>query len=89
MKTYDASLSTISILIYGISRSFYFVNEIRVEYVELVPLNNLWRWVVVIIVSLVVFVPLVSSVNTVEVLWLPWAVLVMPPVHLYPHQCNL
>ena len=35
-----------------------------------------------IIVSLIVFVPLISSMNTVEVLFLPRSVLVMPPVHL-------
>ena len=35
-----------------------------------------------IIVSLFVFVLLISSMNTVEVLWLPRSILVMPPIHL-------
>ncbi len=35
-----------------------------------------------IVVRLVVLVPLVARVHPVEVLWLAWPVLVMPPVHL-------
>ena len=39
--------------------------------------HKLWRWVVMIIVSAIVFVPHISSVNTVGIFWLFCAVLVM------------
>lgn len=39
-----------------------------------------------IIVCLVVLVPLVACVHSVEVLRLAWPVLVMPPVHLHNSQ---
>lgn len=39
-----------------------------------------------IIVSLVVFVPFISSVNAVEIFRLSRSVLVMPPVYLHPHS---
>jgi len=47
--------------------------------------NYLWRWVVMIIVSLIIFVPLISSVNKVEILRLLRPVFVMPPINLFQH----
>ena len=43
------------------------VDQIWVENVELVSLNYLWRRVVEVVVSLVVFVPFEASVNSVEI----------------------
>ena len=51
-------------------------------------LDDLGRGVVVIVVCLVVLVPLVASVHSVEVLGLPRPVLVVPPVHLQQKQDN-
>lgn len=63
-------------------RRLAFVDEIRVEDVELVALDDLGRRVVMVIVRLVVLVPLVACVDPVEVLGLARPVLVMPPIHL-------
>ena len=78
----------------GVRGSLGLVDEVGVEDVELVPLHRLRRWVVVVVVRLVVLVPLVPGVNAVEVLGLPGAVLVVPPVHLrlqrrLPRERNL
>ncbi len=62
------------------------VDEVWVEDVELVALHDLGWWVVVIIVSLVVLVPLVAGMHAVEVLGLARSVLVMPPIHLQTHM---
>ena len=43
-----------------------------------------------VVVCLVVLVPLVACMHTVEVAWLAWPVLVVPPVHLHAgshHDC--
>lgn len=82
MESYNASLPIAAILLNSVVWSFCLVYKIRIENIEFVPLHNLWRWVVMIIVSLVIFVPLISSVNTVEILRFPWSVFVMPPVNL-------
>mmetsp|Transcript_13382 Transcript_13382/g.20933 ORF Transcript_13382/g.20933 Transcript_13382/m.20933 type:complete len:376 (-) Transcript_13382:265-1392(-) len=59
------------------------VNEIRVEDVELVSLHDLGGWVIRIVVSLVVLVPLVASMHTVEVPRLAWLVFVFPGIVLF------
>lgn len=61
---------------------FRLVDEVRVEDVELVALHHLRGRVVVVVVRLVVLVPLVPGMHTVEVLRLARPVLVVPPVHL-------
>jgi len=82
MESYNASLPIAAILLNGVGWGFCLVYKIRIENIKFVSLHNLWRWVVMIIVSLIVFVPLVSSVNTVEILRLPRPVFVMPPINL-------
>ncbi|CAN0879895.1 hypothetical protein LINGRAHAP2_LOCUS13353 [Linum grandiflorum] len=77
----DARLVATSVSIDSVRRSLGLVDQIRVEDVELVTLNGLGRWVVVVVVGLVVLVPLVTGVDSVEVLRLPWSVLVVPPVN--------
>lgn len=62
----------------AVGRAFGFVNQIGVKDVELVTLYNLgWR-VVVVIVSLVVFVPFVPHLDSVEVPWFARSVLALP-----------
>lgn len=46
------------------------VDEVWVEYVELVSLHDLWRGVVHIVVRLVVLVPLEARVYPVQTNWL-------------------
>lgn len=82
MEPDDASLTIVPVLLDGKSWSLYLVNKVWVKDIEFVSLHNLGRRVVMIIVSLVVFVPLISGVNTIEILGLSWSVLVMPPVYL-------
>ncbi|CAN0879886.1 hypothetical protein LINGRAHAP2_LOCUS13349 [Linum grandiflorum] len=77
----DARLITTSISINRIRRSLGLVHQVGVEDVELVSLNDLRRRVVVVVVGLVVLVPLVTGVDSVEVLWFPRSVLVVPPVN--------
>ena len=54
------------------------VNKIRVKDVEPVPLNDLGRRVVMVVVCLVVLVPLVPHLHAVEVARLSWSILVGP-----------
>jgi hypothetical protein len=82
MESYDASLTIAAILLNSVSWSFYLVYEVRVENIKFIPLYDLWRWIVMIIVSLIIFVPLISCMNTVEILWFPGPVFVMPPIDL-------
>jgi hypothetical protein len=82
MEPDNASLTIVPVLFDGKSWSLYLVNKVWVKDIEFVSLHNLRRRVVMIIVSLVVFVPLISSVNTIEILGLSWSVLVMPPIYL-------
>jgi hypothetical protein len=82
MEPDNASLTIVPVLFDGKSWSLYLVNKVWVKDIEFVSLHNLRRRVVMIIVSLVVFVPLISGVNTIEILGLSWSVLVMPPIYL-------
>lgn len=85
MESYDASLAIAAVLLNSVSWSFCLVYKVWVEYIKFIPLYNLWRWIVMIIVSLIIFVPLISSMNTVEILWFPGPVFVMPPIDLRQH----
>lgn len=58
------------------------IDQIGVENVELVSLDYFGRWVVHVVMSLVVFVPLKASVNSVEVSRFTRSVFVRPEVHL-------
>ncbi len=63
-------------------RRFGLVEEVRVEDVKFVALDCLWRRVVEVIVGLVVLVPLITGLNSVEEARLPRPVLVLPMVLL-------
>jgi hypothetical protein len=43
-----------------------FINQFGIKYVELVTLDNLGRWIIMIVMRLVVFVPIVAHLNSVE-----------------------
>mmetsp|Transcript_35503 Transcript_35503/g.68062 ORF Transcript_35503/g.68062 Transcript_35503/m.68062 type:complete len:361 (+) Transcript_35503:176-1258(+) len=58
------------------------VDKVRVEDVELIALHHLRRRVVVVVVRLIVLVPFIAGMHSVEVLGLARAVLVVPPVRL-------
>jgi len=47
------------------------VSQLRVENVEFVPLNNLWRRILRVKVRLIVLIPFVTLFDTVEESWLP------------------
>src|SRR6478735_10564365 len=54
------------------------VDELRIEYVELVTLNNLgWR-IIVVVMSLIIFIPVVTHLDTIEIAWLPGSIFVCP-----------
>lgn len=83
MESDETCLTIAPILFYSVHGRFRLVHEIWVKYIELVALNNFRRGVIVIVVSLVVFVPLVSGMHPIEILRLSRAIFIMPPVHLH------
>ena len=64
------------------------VDQVRIEDVELVSLNNLGGRIVKVVMSLIVFIPLKPCVNSVEISWFPWSVLVAPLVTLFQGTFN-
>jgi len=54
------------------------VNQVRVEDIELVALYHFRRWIVMIVVGLVVFVPFVSELHSIEITRFSGFVLVSP-----------
>lgn len=89
MEPYNTCLTAAPILLKGVSWSLCLVNKVWIEDIELISLHDLWRWVVMIIVGLVVFIPLITCVDTIEIFWLPWSVLVVPPIHLHPFYMKI
>lgn len=83
MESYDACLTIAAILLNSVGWSLGFVYKVWIENIKFISLYNLRRRVVMIIMSLVIFVPLISSVNTVEIFWLSGPVFVMPPINLH------
>ena len=69
----------------GCGTLFY---QVRIENVELVSLNYFRRRVVKVVMSLIVFIPLKASVNSVEISWLPWPVFVTPLIALLQSTFN-
>jgi hypothetical protein len=82
MEADQACFSTTTISLDGICWCLCLIHKIWVEDIEFVALHNLWRWIVMVIMSLIVLVPLISCVDSVEILRLPWPVLIMPPINL-------
>lgn len=88
MKSYETCLTIAIVLFNSVHRCFRLVNKIRIKDIELVSLYNLrWR-VIMIIMGLVIFIPLVSGMNPIEVLGFSWPIFVMPPVHLEGKRCQ-
>jgi hypothetical protein len=59
-------------------RCFGGIDKIGVEDVELVALDDFGREVFVVVMSLVVLVPLVTHLDSVEVAWFSWAICLCP-----------
>lgn len=57
---------------------FSCVDEIGVKNVELVALNDLGREIFVVVMSLVILVPLIAHLDSVEVTRFPWSVCLCP-----------
>lgn len=55
-----------------------FVNQVGIENVEFVALDYLGRWIIVVVMSLVIFVPLISHLNSVEVARFTWSIFAFP-----------
>lgn len=64
--------------LYAIGRGLGFIDKVGIEDVEFVALDNLGRRVIVIVVSLVVFIPLVAHLTPVEIPRLARSVFVRP-----------
>lgn len=73
LATFPSMLS-----LYTISRRLCFIDKVRVEYVEFIALDNLRRWVIMVVMGLVVFVPLVAHLDAVEIPWLARSILICP-----------
>ena len=52
------------------------IDKIRIKDVEFVALDGLGRRIVVVVMSLVVLVPIIPSLDTVKVSWPSWSILV-------------
>lgn len=85
MEPYDACLCAVSIFFNGISWSFGLVNKVRIEDVEFISLHDFWGRVIMVIMSLVVFIPFITSVDAIKIFRFSWSVFVMPPINLQPH----
>jgi hypothetical protein len=55
-----------------------FVNQVRIENIELVSLNDFGWWIVMVIMSLVILVPLISHLDAIEVARLSRSIFVCP-----------
>jgi hypothetical protein len=63
-------------------RCFCLINQIWIENVELIALNRFGRRIIDIIMSLIVLVPLIASLNCVEETWFSWLVFIFPGILL-------
>lgn len=85
MKSDKTCFTIAPILLDSICRSFYFVHQIRIEDVELITLYNFRGRIIMVIMCLVIFIPFISSVHSVEVLGLSRTIFIMPPINLKSH----
>lgn len=88
MKTQDAEVLVVGARLKEILWRGAFVDQVRIEDVELVTLDDFGGRVVKIVVGLVVLVPLEARVHTVEEARFAWTVFVSPHVH-FPSQGHL
>lgn len=65
MKSNYNSVTWITILQIKLG-SLSLVQNVRIKDIELIALNNLWRWIINIIVSLIVFIPFITSNYSIE-----------------------
>ena len=75
-KFYHHSIQSSIWIVYQVKlRSSWFIKQIRIEYIEFISLDSFWGRVILVIVSLVVFVPLKSCFHNVIVSRLSQSVL--------------
>ena len=65
-----------------IFRSFRLFDQIRIEDVEFVSLHHFWRWIIRIVMKLVILVPLITKLHTIEIMRLTRLVLCCPIIIL-------
>lgn len=82
MEPNDTGLTAVSISLNKVCRRLSFINKIWVKNVEFVALDNFGRRVVMVIMCLVILVPFVTSMHTIEILRLSRAIFIMPPINL-------
>ncbi len=58
--------------------SLGFVNQVWIEYVELITLDNLRRWIILIVMSLVILIPFEAGKNWIEESRFPSFELILP-----------
>lgn len=78
----NTGLTAVAIFLNKVRRSLNFINKVWVENIELVALDNLRRRVIMVIMCLIILVPFITSMNSVKILRLSWAIFVMPPINL-------
>lgn len=82
MEPYQTSFTSASIYFNVVDGCFCFIHQIRIKDIKLVALHNLGRRVVMIVMCLIIFVPLISGMDTIEIFRFSWTILIMPPIHL-------
>ena len=64
------------------------IHQLRVENIEFVALNCFgWR-VVMVVMRLIVLVPIIASLDHIEVPWLPRCISIFPGINIASHQIN-
>ena len=88
LKPYNTELLELRCLQHKYKRSVP-IDEVRKEHIDLITLHYLCYQIIMIIVRLVVFVPVVSSLNLVKIYWFTRIVPLLPgkrrrrEIHLY------
>ena len=62
--------------------SMIYPNNERIEDIEFITLDNLWWWIINIVVCLIIFVPFVTSMYSVEETWFSWSIFILPKISL-------
>ena len=54
------------------------VDQIRVKYVKFVALDNLWRWIVCVIMCAIITTPIIARAYPIEIFWFSRCIFVGP-----------
>jgi len=63
--------------------SFGIIDQIWIKNVEFIALDNFGWWVILVIMSLVVFIPFIANFNSVEILRFSWYIFAFPIIMLF------